>query len=165
MQDIFALWWRGQWLSLEGDRLISIPSSRMLAIPIKKEGTMIMRHTCAYYMLMASGIPLFAGCSFLADKPQGETQLDSTTFATQSKSLAGSYRDLGSDGSIKPHPYASYNMSQEPQPQTSEITLGAPVEMPNMRMGTIKSETGGTTPRSGSGSTGSSGGTRGAGGK
>ena len=76
---------------------------------------MIIRQTCVY-MVMVSGILLFAGCAFLADRPQGEAQPDSTTLATQSKSLAGSYRDLGSDGSIKPHPQPSYNMSQKAEP-------------------------------------------------
>ena len=125
---------------------------------------MIIRQTCVY-MVMVSGILLFAGCSFLADKPQGEAQLDSTTLGTQSKSLAGSYRDIGSDGSIKPHPQPPYKMNQEPQTRTDgEITLGGPVDMPNMRTGTIKRE---AMPRSGSGpnNTGSSGGTSGAGGK
>jgi hypothetical protein len=122
---------------------------------------MIIRQTCVY-MVMVSGILLFAGCAFLADRPQGEAQLDSTTLGTQSKSLAGSYRDVGSDGSIKPHPRPSYNMSQEPDSRTGgAITLGAPVDMPNMRMDTMKGSTGG----SGSNSTSSSGGASGRGGK
>jgi hypothetical protein len=122
---------------------------------------MIMRQACVY-MVMMTGIFLFAGCAFLADKPQGEAQLDSTTLGTQSKSLTGSPRDVGSDGSIKPHPQPSYNMSQEPESRTEgTITLGAPVDMPNMRMDPIKGSTGG----SGSNSTSSSGGARGRGGK
>jgi hypothetical protein len=128
---------------------------------------MIIRLTCVS-MVMVSGILLFAGCSFLADKPQGEAQLDSTTLGTQSKSLAGSYRDVGSDGSIKPHPQPSYKMSQEPQSQTDgEIILGKPVDMPDLKTGGIKRSTGETTPRSGSGSKsiGSSSGASGAGGK
>ena len=127
----------------------------------KRENTMIIRQTCVY-IVMVSGILLFAGCSFLADRPQGEAQPDSTTLRTQSKSLAGSYRDVGSDGSIKPHPQPSYNMSQEPESQTGgAITLGAPVDMPNMRMDTFKGSTGG----SGSNSTSSSGGASGRRGK
>ena len=122
---------------------------------------MIIRLTCVS-MVMVSGILLFAGCSFLADKPQGEAQLDSTTLGTQSKSLAGSYRDVGSDGSIKPHPQPSYKMSQEPQSQTDgEIILGKPVDMPDLKTGGIKRSTGG----SGSKSIGSSSGASGAGGK
>lgn len=120
---------------------------------------MIIRQTCVYVVLV-SGILLFAGCAFLADRPQGEAQSDSTTLATQSKSLAGSYRDIGSDGSIKPHPAPSYNMSQEPESRTDgTITLSAPVDMPNMRMDTFKGSTGG----SGSNSTSSSGGASGRG--
>jgi hypothetical protein len=128
---------------------------------------MIIRQTCVY-MVLVSGILLLAGCFVLADRPQGEAQLDSTTLETQSKSLTSSYRDMGPDGSIKPHPHPSYNMSQEPQTRTDgAITLGGRVDMPNMRTGTLEKEPGGTTSRSGSGqnSTGSSGRTSGAGGR
>ena len=122
---------------------------------------MIIRQACVY-MVMMTGIFLFAGCAFLADKPQGVAQLDSTTLATQSKSLAGSYRDVGSDGSIKPHPHPSYNVSQEPESQTDgAITLGGPVDMPSIRMDPIRGSTGGP----GSNSTSSSGGARGRGSK
>ncbi len=106
---------------------------------------MMMRQTCVY-MVMVSGILLFAGCAFLADKPQGGAQFDST-LGSQSKSLAGSYRDIGSDGSIKPHPESSYKMSQGPESRTDgAIILGAPADMPNMRTGTIKRSSGETTP-------------------
>ena len=118
---------------------------------------MIIRPTCVF-MAMMSGILLFAGCAFLADRPQGEAQPDSTTLATQSKSLAGSYRDVGSDGSIKPHPHPSYNMSQEPESRTGDtITLGGPADMPNMRMDTFKGSTGGSGSNSKSSSGGASG--------
>ncbi len=120
------------------------------------------------YMVMVSGILLLAGCSFLADKPQENVQVDSRTLASQSKSLAGSYRDIGSDGSIKPHPAPSYKMSEEPQSRTDgAITLGGPADIPDVKTGTIKRSTGGTTPRSSSGSnsTGSSSGASGAGGR
>jgi hypothetical protein len=132
--------------------------------PIKKrENTMIIRQTCVY-LVMVSGILLFAGCAFRADEPQGGAQFDST-LGSQSKSLAGSYGDIGSDGSIKPHPESSYKMSQEPQSRTDgAITLGGPAAIPDLRTGTLKRSTGGTTPRSGSGanSTGSSSGASGA---
>ena len=112
-------------------------------------------------MVMGSGILLLAGCSFLAngsflaDKPHENVQLDSRTLASQSKSLAGSYRDIGSDGSIKPHPAPSYEMSEDPQ-TGGEIRLGGPEQMPDLRTGTIKTE---TPPRpQGSNSTSSSGG-------
>ena len=128
---------------------------------------MIIRQTCVS-MVMVSGIFLFSGCAFLADKPQGGAQIDSTTLGTQSKSLAGAYRDIGSDGSIKPHPESSYKMSEEPETQTDgAITLGGPVDMSNMRTGTLKGSAGGTAPGSGSGSnsTRSSRGASGAGGR
>ena len=87
---------------------------------------MMMRQTCVY-MVMVSGILLFAGCAFVNYEPHEGAQFDST-LESQSTTLAGSYKDIGSNGSIKPHPESSYKMS------------------------------GGTTPRSGSGSnsTGSS---------
>ena len=122
---------------------------------------MIIRQACLY-MMMVSGIFLFAGCYILADRPQGEAQLDSTTLGTQSKSLTGLPRDVGSDGSIKPHPQPSYNMSQDSESQTGgTITLDAPIDMPNMGMDPIKGSTGG----SGSNSTRSSGGASGRGSK
>ena len=126
---------------------------------------MIIRQTCVY-LVMVSGILSFAGCYILADRPQGEAQLDSTTLGTQSKSLAGSYRDVGSNGSIKPHPQPSYGMSQEPQSQTTgEMTLGAGIiDAPDKRISDINKSTG-PLPLSGSGSkgTGSSSGASGAG--
>lgn len=117
------------------------------------------------YVVMGSGIFLLAGCAFLADKPkdkpQGEAQLDSTTLGT-SKSLAGSYKDVGSDGSIKPHPQPSYNASPEPESRTDNaITLGGPTDLPDLKTGTIKRSTGGL----GSNSTSSSGAASGRGGK
>jgi hypothetical protein len=77
---------------------------------------MIIRQTCVYVVMM-SGILLFAGCVFLGNEyePQG-VQFESTP-GSQSKTLAGSYSDIGSNGSIKPHPESSYKMSQEPHIQ------------------------------------------------
>ncbi|MEO7859581.1 MAG: hypothetical protein ABIU05_03915, partial [Nitrospirales bacterium] len=97
-------------------------------------------------MVMVSGILLSAGCSFMAngsflvDKPPENVQVDSRTLASQSKSLAGAYRDIGSDGSIKPHPAPSYEMSQDPR-TGGEIRLGGPMPMPDLRTGTVKMET------------------------
>jgi hypothetical protein len=126
---------------------------------------MIIRQTCDYIVLV-SGILLFAGCVLLGNEyePQGGAQFEAT-LGSQSKTLAGSYNDIGSDGSIKPHPESSYKMSQEPQSRTDgAIILGGPPDIPDLRTGTIKRSTGGTTPRSGSGSnrTGSSSGASGA---
>jgi hypothetical protein len=137
-------------------------------IPIKKERILIMmmRQTCVP-IVTASGILLLASCSFLADKPKEEAQFDNT-LRSQSTSLAGSYRDIGSDGSIKPHPESSYKMTHEPQSRTDgAITLGGPADIPDLKTSTTKKATGGTTPHSGLGSnsTGSSSGARGAGGK
>ena len=78
---------------------------------------MIIRQTCVY-IVMVSGILLFAGCVLLGNEyePQGGPQVESTP-GSQSKTLAGSYSDIGSNGSIKPHPESSYKMSQEPHSQ------------------------------------------------
>jgi hypothetical protein len=53
-------------------------------------------------MVMASGILAFAGCSLMVDEPKGTAHIESTP-ERQTKTLAGSYKDIGSDGSIKPH--------------------------------------------------------------
>jgi hypothetical protein len=93
------------------------------------------------YTVMVSGILLLAGCYIMADRPQGEAQLDSATLGTQSKSLAGSYGDVGTDGSIKPHPAPSDEMGQKsPSLTGGEIRLGGPEQMPDLRTGTIKTE-------------------------
>ena len=74
---------------------------------------MIIRQTCVY-VVMVSGILLFAGCVFLGNEyePQG-VQFESKP----GTALTESYSDLGSNGSIKPHPESSYKMSQEPHSQ------------------------------------------------
>ena len=63
---------------------------------------------------MMSGILLFAGCVFLGNEyePQG-VKFENTP----GKALTGSYSDIGSNGSIKPHPESSYKLSQEPHSQ------------------------------------------------
>lgn len=65
-------------------------------------------------MVMVSGILAFAGCSLMVDEPQGTAHIESTT-GRQAKTLAGSYKHIGSDGSIKPHP---------PSPGTGGRTVG-----------------------------------------
>ncbi len=110
------------------------------------------RQTCNY-MVVTSGILLLAGCSFLADEPKEGIQLDNI-LERQSKSIAGSYRDMGPDGSIQPHPESSYTMRQESQGRTNGgvIILGGPAPVPDLRTGktTIKGSSGRTTPNSGS---------------
>jgi hypothetical protein len=117
---------------------------------------MIIRQTCVY-MVIVSGILLFTGCAVLADRPQGEAQLDSSTLGTQSKTIAGVYRDIGSDGSIKPHPQPSYNMSQEPESRTEgTITVGGPVDVSPLKE-FIQTETDKASRRLRPNNTGSSG--------
>ena len=118
---------------------------------------------------MVSGMLLFAGCALVNYEPRDEAQFDSA-LESPSKTIAGSYNDIGSNGSIKPHPessYKSYKMSPEPQSQTTgAIILGGPAEIPDMTTFTIKKtgKPGGTRGDSGSGSkrTGSSSGASGA---
>ena len=94
--------------------------------------TMIIQHTCVY-MVLVSGILLFAGCAFKNYAPHEGPQLD----GTPGTSLAGLYKDIGSNGSIKPHPEPSYKISQEPQTDGA-IIFGGPVDMPDLKSGTIK---------------------------
>lgn len=81
-------------------------------------------------MVLVSGMLFFAGCAFKNYAPH--PQLDSPP----GTSLTGSHKDIGSNGSINPHPESSYKVSSEPQSQTDgEIILGIPVDM---KKGTIK---------------------------
>ena len=72
---------------------------------------MIIRQTCVYVVM--SGILLFAGCA-VNDERQDVAQFDSA-LQSKSKTLAGVYSDIGSNGSIEPHPESSQKISQEPQ--------------------------------------------------
>ena len=74
---------------------------------------MIFPQTCVY-IVMVSGILLFAGCVFLGNEYEPQRVQFENTPGT---ALAGSYSDIGSNGSIKPHPESSYKMSQEPHSQ------------------------------------------------
>ena len=86
-------------------------------------------------MVVVSGILFFAGRAFVNYAPHDEARFDNTP----GTSLAGSYKDIGSNGSIKPHPEPSYKMSQEPQSSNDgAIILGEPVAMPDLKTGTIK---------------------------
>ena len=119
---------------------------------------MMIRHTCMY-MIMASGMLLFAGCSVFADRPEETVQAD-RTLESQPKGVAGAYSDIGSNGSIKAHTESSYHAREARQGRTDgEIILGGPAPVPDLKTGQtiIKGSPGGTTPRPGSvrGSTGS----------
>lgn len=50
----------------------------------------------------------------------------------QSKNLAGPYRDVGSDGSIQPHPES---VGVEGRGVNGLVILGGPADMPNMKTG------------------------------
>jgi hypothetical protein len=104
-----------------------------------------MKITNTCLVLMASGILSFAGCSLLGPESKEEAQFDRTEVSSP-QSLAGMYSDLGSDGSIKPHPESTNQMNQESQGRsTGVMILGGPADMPNMRTGnsTIKGRQGG----------------------
>ncbi|UVT20246.1 MAG: hypothetical protein H8K03_21170 [Nitrospira sp.] len=132
---------------------------------------MTIRHMGASIVMM-SVILFNTGCSLMIDPPKGDTPAEST-LKSESKSLAGVYADLGSDGSIQPH---SESVGQGGR-INGLIILGGPADMPDMKTGktTIKGSTdttptvkmGETTFSSGSGSnsTGSSGSAPKAGGK
>ena len=115
----------------------------------KRENTMIIRPTCVYVVMLS--VLLFAGCALMNYEPRDGAQSD-TALEGQSKTLAGSYKDIGSNGSIKPHPESS---DKEPQGRTTgAIILGGPAEMPDMTTLTIKKtgKPGGTKAGSGFGS-------------
>jgi hypothetical protein len=96
---------------------------------------MTIRQTCAY-VLMASGMIAFAGCSAWGPSTKGEAQLDNRAVEGQSKSLAGVYEDVDSNGSIKSHPL---EVGTEGQNNGVEIG-GGPVDMPNIRTGQIETK-------------------------
>jgi hypothetical protein len=123
-------------------------------------------------IVRTSGVFFFCGCSLLADGPKTGAQFDRIS-GSETKSIAGSYRDVGTDGSIKPHPKSSGVGGRT----DGVIMLGGPAEVPDIKSGqiTIKGSMGEKTPTvrmgertfpsgSGSNSTGSSNEGRGAGG-
>lgn len=105
---------------------------------------MTIRQTCVY-VLMASGMITFAGCSAWGPSTKGEAQLDNSAVEGQSKSLAGVYKDVDSNGSIKPHPLEVGTDGRT----DGVITLGGPAEVPNIKTGKIeqKGGTGDKTPK------------------
>lgn len=108
----------------------------------------MIQHTYTY--LAAGMIMLFTGCSLWTGAPHKEVQFESTPDYS-SKSLAGSYLDVGSDGSIKPRSESSGMPPQRPQggETTGVITLGGPAPIPDLRTGemVIKGGSKSTQPR------------------
>jgi len=94
--------------------------------------TMITQQIYVYIVMVSGIILFFAGCAFKNYAPHEEAQFD----RTPGTSLAGSYKDIGSDGSIKPHPATSYKIRQEPT--DSAIILGGPTDLPDLKTGTIQ---------------------------
>lgn len=80
--------------------------------------------SCAYAVVAISAFML-VGCSLWTGRQDSETQYPSTP-PIPPKSLAGVYRDVGRDGSIKPHLLdAPETMGPGPgDRQTGTITLG-----------------------------------------
>lgn len=115
-------------------------------------------------VVMTSGVFFFYGCSLMVDEPKTGAQFDRMS-GSETKSIAGLYPDVGTDGSIKPHPQSSGVGGRI----SGVIMLGGPAEVPDIKSGrmTIKGSTGEKTPTvrmgettfpsgSGSNSTGSS---------
>jgi hypothetical protein len=82
------------------------------------------------YIIMASGIFSFAGCSAWGPSTKGEPE-SLSALESQHKSLAGVYRDVGSDGAIKLH---SDLVGTEGRVD-GLIILGGPADMPNIKTG------------------------------
>jgi hypothetical protein len=101
-------------------------------------------HMCAY-IVMTSGMLSLSGCSLWGPESTSEARFDRGTLAGQSKSLAGVYRDVGPDGSIKPHPELVGTEGQI----DGLVILGGPADVPNIKTGTmeIKGSTGTATPK------------------
>lgn len=57
-------------------------------------------------ILVASGVVLLVGCTAWTGRPDPDVHVVSTP-DMKSKSLAGAYSDIGSDGGIKPHSASS----------------------------------------------------------
>jgi hypothetical protein len=114
-------------------------------------------YTGVSVLLMTSAMLSSAGCSLWGPNSKGEAQFESTEMGP-SMSLAGAYSDIGSDGSIKPHPKST---GETPEPKGGQVNgviqLNMPVDMPDIRTGNsrVKGATGGTTshPEFGSEST------------
>ena len=84
---------------------------------------------------MTNVILSVGGCSLWGPGSRGDAQSDSTSEG-QSKSHAGEYRDIGSDGSIKPHPERSYQVTELPPNRTGDvIILGGPMAYARFRNG------------------------------
>lgn len=94
-------------------------------------------------VVMTSGVFFFCGCSLLADGPTTGAQFDRIS-GSETKSIAGSYRDVGTDGSIKPHSKSSGVGGRI----DGMIMLGGPAEVPDIKSGkmTIKGSMGEKTP-------------------
>ena len=108
------------------------------------EHFMTIRPACVY-VVMVNTMFSFAGCSLWGPESRGAAQFDSSTLEGQSKSLAGVYRDIGTDGSIQPHPRSAGTGGGRID---DPIILGGPAYMPNIQTGTmeLKGSKGPTTP-------------------
>ena len=85
---------------------------------------------CTSIVIM-SAILSFAGCSAWGPSTKGEAQFKSGAVEGQSKSLAGVYEDVDSNGSIKPHPETIGVEGRV----NGLVILGGPADMPNVKTG------------------------------
>ena len=82
-------------------------------------------------MVMASGLFSIAGCSAWGPSTKGNAQFDSSAVEGQSKSLAGAYKDVGSNGSIQPHPETIGVEGRV----NGLLIIGGPADVPNIKTG------------------------------
>lgn len=98
------------------------------------------------YAITINSLFFLVGCSAWNGGYTGAAPLRGADM--QSKSLAGKYRDLATDGSIKSHPVAMGKGGQA----TGTVTVGGPAPIPDLRKGemVIKGGSGATPSSSGS---------------
>ena len=85
-------------------------------------------------IMFGCGLFSFGGCSAWGPSSKGETQFENSAVEGQSKSLAGMYEDVDSNGSIKSHP-----LEVGTGGRTDGVVIGGgPVDMPNIRTGQME---------------------------
>ncbi|UVT20332.1 MAG: hypothetical protein H8K03_21615 [Nitrospira sp.] len=87
-------------------------------------------------LIMGTGILLTMGCSLMIDQPNGDIPSE-RELRSESKSLAGVYTDVDSNGTIKPHA----ETVGEGGTINGLIILGGPSDMPDIKAGGMKLKT------------------------
>ncbi len=105
---------------------------------------MSIRQTCGS-VVMVSVLLSFTGCSLWGPESRGDAPFE----RNPSTSLAGTYSDVGSDGSIKPHPESTHELTGKSGNRSGDaIILGGSAPVPDLQTGktSIKGTPGGVTP-------------------